>query len=234
LDFDKILQQTKPVVKQAAQYIQQMALKKDTLSIEEKFKNNLVSEVDRNAEIMLVKGLSKILPQAGFLTEEKTVEQTKQEWLWVIDPLDGTTNFLRGVPAYAVSVGLMQNDTVVLGLVYDCVQDYVYTAVKGNGAFKNETPIHVNRNTIFEQSFIATGFPYYDFSKSKAYLKVFEQLMQHTLGMRRLGSAALDLCHVASGMYDAYFEYSLHPYDVAVIFIMSRLLLGMTRFILKY
>jgi len=109
----------------------------------------------------------------------------------------------------------MQNDAVVLGIVYDCVLDYVYTAIKGAGAYKNETPIKVNQNKLFEQSFIATGFPYYDFSKAEAYLKVFEHIMHHTLGMRRLGSAALDLCHVATGMYDAYFEYSLQPYDVA-------------------
>ena len=215
MDFNNIVQQAKPVIKKAATYIQQMALKKDTLSVEEKFKNNLVSEVDRNAELILVEGLSKIIKQTGFLTEEQTVEQTKQEWLWVIDPLDGTTNFLRGVPAYAVSVALMQHDAVVVGLIYDCVQNHLYTAIKGKGAFKNETPIRVNQNTVFEQSFMATGFPYYDFSKAQAYLKVFEHIMHHTLGMRRLGSAALDLCHVATGMYDAYFEYSLHPYDVA-------------------
>lgn len=215
MELDNILQQAKPVVKKAAQYIQEMALKKETLAIEEKFKNNLVSEVDRNAEIILVEGLSKLIKQAGFLTEEQTVEQTKQEWLWVIDPLDGTTNFLRGVPAYAVSVALMQNDSVMLGLVYDCVLNHFYTAIKGKGAFKNEVPIEVNKNALYEQSFIATGFPYYDFSKADAYLKVFEHIMHNTLGMRRLGSAALDLCHVATGMYDAYFEYSLHPYDVA-------------------
>ncbi len=215
MDLDSILQQAKPIVQQAARYIQQMALKKDTLAVEEKFKNNLVSEVDREAEIILVDGLSELIDNAGFLTEEQTVEQTKQEWLWVIDPLDGTTNFLRGVPAYAVSVALMQHDTVVLGLIFDCVQNHLYTAIKGEGAFKNNIPIRVNENTVFEQSFIATGFPYYDFSKAQAYLKVFEYIMYNTLGMRRLGSAALDLCHVATGMYDAYFEYSLHPYDVA-------------------
>lgn len=215
MELNKILEQAKPIVKQAASYIQEMALIKDTLSVEEKFKNNLVSEVDRNAEIILVEGLSKIIKEAGFLTEEQTVEQSRPEWLWVIDPLDGTTNFLRGVPAYAVSVALMQNDKVVIGLVYDCVQNHFYTAIKGKGAFKNSRAIKVNQNTNYEKAFIATGFPYYDFSKADAYLKVFEHIMHHTMGMRRLGSAALDLCHVATGMYDAYFEYSLHPYDVA-------------------
>jgi len=109
----------------------------------------------------------------------------------------------------------MQNDEVVVGIVYDCVLNHCYTAIKDKGAFKNGQAIAVNKNQQFEQSFIATGFPYYDFSMAEPYLKVFEQIMQRTLGMRRLGSAALDLCHVACGIYDAYFEYSLHPYDVA-------------------
>jgi len=214
LDLNRILAEAEPVVAKAGLYIQEMASKKKHLKIEEKFKNNLVSEVDRNAEQILVTGLKPIIKEAGFLTEEETVSQGEEHLKWVIDPLDGTTNFLRGVPAYCVSVALMEGNSVLIGLVYDCVLNHFYTAVKGQGAFQNGQQLQVNNNS-FKQSLFATGFPYYDFSKAQPYLKVFEHLMHHTLGMRRLGSAALDLCHVANGIYDGYFEYSLHPYDVA-------------------
>jgi len=214
LDLHKLITEAKPVVEKAGRYIQEMSYKKAQLNIEEKFKNNLVSEVDRIAEEILVEGLNVILPEAGFYTEEETTARSNEKLKWVIDPLDGTTNFLRGVPAYCVSVALVDGDTILLGLVYDCVLSIFYTATKDGGAFQNDQKIQVNNNE-FEKALFATGFPFYNYEKAEAYLEVFKYVMYNSMGMRRLGSAALDLCHVANGIYDGYFEWSLQPYDVA-------------------
>jgi len=214
LDLHKILTEAKPIIEKAGRYIQEMSLKKAQLNIEEKFKNNLVSEVDRIAEEILVEGLNVVLPEAGFYTEEETTKRSEEPLKWVIDPLDGTTNFLRGVPAYCVSVALVDGDTILIGLVYDCVLSTFYTAIKDGGAFQNEQKLQVN-NHPFEKALFATGFPFYNYDKAEAYLEVFKYVMYNSMGMRRLGSAALDLCHVANGTYDGYFEWSLQPYDVA-------------------
>jgi len=214
LDLHKILTEAKPIIEKAGRYIQEMSLKKAQLNIEEKFKNNLVSEVDRIAEEILVEGLNVVLPEAGFYTEEETTKRSEEPLKWVIDPLDGTTNFLRGVPAYCVSVALVDGDTILIGLVYDCVLSTFYTAVKDGGAFQNEQKLQVN-NHSFEKALFATGFPFYNYDKAEAYLEIFKYVMYNSMGMRRLGSAALDLCHVANGTYDGYFEWSLQPYDVA-------------------
>jgi len=205
LELNKLLIEAKPVVEKAGRYIQEMSYKKAQLNIEEKFKNNLVSEVDRIAEEILVEGLNVILPEAGFYTEEETTARSEEKLKWVIDPLDGTTNFLRGVPAYCVSVALVDGKDILIGLVYDCVLSIFYTAVKDGGAFQNEQKLQVANNK-FEKSLFATGFPFYDFSKVDAYLEVFTFVMHNSMGIRRLGSAALDLCHVANGTYDGYFE----------------------------
>ena len=214
MDLHKILTEAKPIIEKAGRYIQEMSLKKAQLNIEEKFKNNLVSEVDRIAEEILVEGLNVVLPEAGFYTEEETTKRSEEPLKWVIDPLDGTTNFLRGVPAYCVSVALVDGDTILIGLVYDCVLSTFYTAIKDGGAFQNEQKLQVN-NHPFEKALFATGFPFYNYDKAEAYLEVFKYVMYNSMGMRRLGSAALDLCHVANGTYDGYFEWSLQPYDVA-------------------
>jgi len=214
LELDNILQDALPVVLEAGAYIYEMSFKKDGLEIDEKFKNNLVSEVDKTAERLLVEGLAPLLPDAGFITEEETIKSTPKEWMWVIDPLDGTTNFLRGVPAYAVSVALMKGDEVMIGIVYNCALDSLFWATKGGGSFQDGQPISVTKRT-FKDSLFATGFPYYDFDRTAEYISVLEIFMRDTIGLRRLGSAALDLCYVANGTFDGYFEYSLHSYDVA-------------------
>jgi len=214
LDLHKLLVEAKPIIEKAGRYIQEMSFKKAQLNVEEKFKNNLVSEVDRTAEEILVEGLNVILPEAGFYTEEETTARSNDKLKWIIDPLDGTTNFLRGVPAYCVSVALVNGNDILLGLVYDCVLSIFYTATKNGGAFQNEQKLQVS-NHSFEKALFATGFPFYNYDKVEAYLEVFKYVMYNSMGMRRLGSAALDLCHVANGTYNGYFEYSLQPYDVA-------------------
>jgi len=177
--------------------------------------NQLVTDMDVQVERELVDALHKLLPEAGFLTEEDTADQTKQNTRWIIDPIDGTTNFVHGIPAYCISIGLEIDDRIELGVVFELNRGEFFHAVRGNGAFLGSEKIKVSKRNKFSDTLIATGFPYYDFQRTTKYLRALEQFMKHTRGVRRLGSAALDLAYVACGKFDAFFEYSLSPWDVA-------------------
>ncbi len=182
--------------------------------IEIKGKNSLVSYVDKEAEKMLVAGLSELLPSSVFITEEETTVNQDGEWQWIVDPLDGTTNFLYNIPIYSVSVALRHYDETVLGIVYHISADELFYARKGHGAFLNGEPISVSDKTT-ENALLATGFPYHDFDYLDEYIDVLKVLMQETRGLRRMGSAAIDLAYVAAGRFDIFFEYGLNPWDVA-------------------
>lgn len=176
--------------------------------------NDLVSYVDKSAEEQLVDLLAALLPGAGFITEENTRNE-KKAYNWIIDPLDGTTNFIHGIPCYAVSIALEHEGAVILGVVYEVAHDECFSACKSGGAFLNGKPIAVSERKNLSESLIATGFPIYNFSRLDAYLKALTLLMKSTHGLRRIGSAATDLCYVACGRMDAYFEYNLNAWDVA-------------------
>ncbi|MEZ5008247.1 MAG: inositol monophosphatase family protein [Chitinophagales bacterium] len=177
--------------------------------------NNLVTEVDKNIEKFLVTGLRNILPPSTFLTEEQTVATSHGEYQWIIDPIDGTTNFVHGVPAYAISLALRHNEEIVFGIVHEINRNEQFWAIKGEGAFLNDTKINVTDTHKLENSLIATGFPYDEFDREEAYWKALRSFTHQTRGIRRLGSAAVDLCYVACGRFDCFFEYSLNPWDVA-------------------
>lgn len=187
----------------------------DRSKIEQKGFNDLVSYVDKQAEKQLVEGLRNLLPEAGFITEENTASTKGERFNWVVDPLDGTTNFMHGLPAYTVSVGLMENDEVMVGVVYDPNRDECFSAYKGGGAFCNDNPIQVSDAPALKDSLIATGFPYYDFGLTQKYLQVLGSFMSRSHGIRRIGSAALDLVYVAIGRFEGFFEYNLNAWDVA-------------------
>ena len=176
--------------------------------------NDLVSYVDKASEEQLVGLLAAVFPDAGFITEENTRNE-KKSYNWIIDPLDGTTNFIHGIPCYAVSIALEHEGSVILGVVYEVVHDECFSAWKNGGAFLNGKPIQVSERKSLSESLIATGFPIYNFSRLDAYLRALTQLMKSTHGLRRIGSAATDLCYVACGRMDAYFEYNLNAWDVA-------------------
>jgi len=184
-------------------------------AVEEKAFNNLVSYVDKEAEKMLIKGLSGIVEEAGFLAEEGTTVESESDWKWIIDPLDGTTNFVHGIPAYSISVALVHLDEIFFGVVYEITRDECFYAIKGKGAFLNGDAIKVSPAARLEQSLIATGFPYYEFGKMEAYLRILNSLMKQTHGLRRIGSAAVDLAYTACGRFEGFFEYNLNPWDVA-------------------
>lgn len=196
-------------------FIRKEAMAFDANAIEYKGLNDMVSYVDKNAEKQLVKNLSKILPGSGFITEEDTENITDKTYTWIIDPLDGTTNFIHGIPTYAVSVALYEENEPVIGVVYEINRGEMFSTFKGGAAFLNNKPIHVSKNGNLAQSLLATGFPYYQFDKQPQYMQLFTEMMQKCHGLRRIGSAAVDLAYVACGRFDAFFEYNLNSYDVA-------------------
>lgn len=187
----------------------------DREQIEEKSLNSLVSYVDRQAEERLVQGLSALVPASVFLTEEATVAEAEGRYRWIIDPLDGTTNFLFGLPHFAVSVALQEDGVTQLGVVYEVNHKEHFFAWRGGGAYLNGRPIRCRTNAQLEAGLIATGFPYHVYPEIARYLQVFEHFMRNTRGVRRYGAAALDLAWTACGRYDGFFEKGLSPWDIA-------------------
>ena len=186
-------------------------------AIEYKGLNNLVSYVDKETEKQLVEKLSKLLPEAGFITEEGTTGQEADQSAlnWIIDPLDGTANFIHGLPIFSVSIGLAEGKTPIAGVVHDPNRDECFSAWQGGGAYCNGSKLTVSPNTKLGESLIATGFPYYSFDRMPQYIHILESLMQKTHGLRRLGSAAIDLAYVAAGRFEAFYEYNLNSWDMA-------------------
>ena len=180
-----------------------------------KDRRNLVTEVDLACEALLVEGLRDLLPEANFQTEEGLVPGTDRGLRWVVDPLDGTTNFVHGLPIVSVSIALVTDQQVDLGVVYAPFQDEMFTATRGSGAFCNGQRLKVSRPGGVEDALLATGFPFQRFDRIQAYMEVLQTLMRQCRGLRRMGSAAIDLAYVASGRFDGYFEYNLQPWDVA-------------------
>jgi myo-inositol-1(or 4)-monophosphatase len=214
-DFSQLASPLEQVVKQAGSFIARERIGFQAAEVSSKSFNQLVSYVDCEAENMLVKGLQKILPEAGFLTEEQTTVQQTEGLHWIIDPLDGTTNFIHQVPVYSVSVALALGSTLLLGAVYEINRNEYFAAAKGKGATLNGQPLQVSTHAQLGDTLMATGFPYYDFDGLDRYISVLKELMRTTRGLRRLGSAAVDLAYVACGRFDGFFELSLRPWDVA-------------------
>jgi myo-inositol-1(or 4)-monophosphatase len=215
MDFVIIMDEVLKVTAEAADFIRSQAGKVEAKDIETKSPNSLVSYVDKEAEKILVKGLSAILDDAGFITEEATVAQAKSKYTWIIDPLDGTTNFLQQIPVYAVSIGLMHEDQLVLGVVSDVERKETFYAWKGGGAWCDGKRIYVSNRVEVSISVIATGFPYASNDVLPQLTSVFDYFIKNARGIRRLGSAAIDLAYVACGRFDAYYETTLNPWDIA-------------------
>lgn len=207
--------QAMEIIHKTSDYLLSQVDKLKSSQIETKSLNSLVSYVDKQAEVMLIDGLKDIIPNATFYTEEETVTRQASEWTWVIDPLDGTTNFIHAIPFFSISVALMHQGEVVVGIIKECTRNETFYAWKGGGAYLNNNPINVSSTFKISDAILATGFPYYDFDKAESYLRALMILMKKTRGIRRFGSAALDLAYVACGRFDAFFEYALNPWDVA-------------------
>lgn len=215
INLAQLHEQVIPVVKAAGAYILEQYVSFSDQHIEVKGLHDLVSYVDKEAEDRLVADLSGLVPESGFITEEDESRTRAAEYNWIIDPLDGTTNFIHKVPTFSVSVALARGEEVVLGVVYEINRDECFSAYQGGGAFLNGTLIHVSQTPVLADSLLATGFPFRKFNQMDEYLLVLKSLMQQTRGIRRIGSAAVDLAYTACGRFDCFFEFNLNNYDMA-------------------
>lgn len=213
--YKELCEFTCDIARTTGRFMAEERLSFDASRIESKGLHDLVSYVDKESEQRIISALQIVLPKSGFIAEEGTNTTKGERYNWVIDPLDGTTNYIQGVPIYAVSIGLLDGDELVLGVVYEVGRDECFYAWKDGGAYLNGQPIRVSERADIHDALLATGFPYNDFSKLDAYLEMLKWTMTNARGVRRLGSAATDLAYVACGRFDAFWEYDLKPWDVA-------------------
>ncbi|MGQ0598282.1 inositol monophosphatase family protein [Aquabacterium sp.] len=201
----------------AGAIINRASLDIERLTVVAKSHNDFVTEVDKAAEDVIIATILEAYPGHGILAEESGREHGAKhsDYVWIIDPLDGTTNFIHGFPVYAVSIALAFRGQVQQAVVYDPCRNDLFYASKGKGAYMNDRRIRVSKRTRMLESLIGTGFPFRKGDNFQRYMKMFEEVMVQCAGVRRPGAAALDLCYVAAGFYDAFFETGLSPWDVA-------------------
>lgn len=205
----------KELVLETGSFIRNEIQKIHSRDIELKGVNDFVTYVDKFSEQKLVNGLLNIIPDSGFITEEKTINKKGEIYNWIIDPLDGTTNYIHGLPPYSISIALTENDKIILGVVYEICLNELFYSWEAGAAYLNGKVISVSHTAKVSDSLIATGFPYHDYHRIRQYIELLEYFLRHSHGIRRFGSAATDLAYVACGRFDAFYEYSLNVWDVA-------------------
>jgi len=215
MDLEQLCNEVMDLARLTGEFILEERKNFSSSDFEAKGRQNYVTHVDTGAEKMLVKGLKKLLPEAGFIAEEGTVSKSDEEWQWIIDPIDGTTNYIHGLPPYAICVALAHKSKVVLGVVYELGFKEFFYAWEGSKAFLDGKEIRVSNTGSVNSSLIATGFPYTYFERLDPFMYSVRYFMQNSHGLRRLGSAATDLVYVACGRFEAFYEYGLSPWDVA-------------------
>jgi myo-inositol-1(or 4)-monophosphatase len=187
----------------------------ENLSVEQKGHNDFVTRIDKLSEQKLVGALKDLIPEAGFIVEEESIDKKGEQYNWIIDPIDGTTNFIHGLSPYAISIALADEKEIIMGVIYEIGLNECFYAWKEGGAYLNETPIQVSQASTVADSLIATGFPYSNYECMDAFMESLDYFMKHSHGLRRLGSAATDLAYVACGRFEGFYEYDLKPWDVA-------------------
>jgi myo-inositol-1(or 4)-monophosphatase len=200
--------------RRAATVINRASTQLDIISVQSKSPNDFVTEVDRAAEVAIIEVLRDAYPEHSILAEESGASG-ESEYQWIIDPLDGTTNFIHGFPYYAVSIAQAKNGVLEHAVIFDPTRNELFTATKGAGAYLNDRRIRVSRRTRLNESMIGTGFPFRELEHLDAYLAMFRDLTHKTAGIRRPGAAALDLAYVACGRMDGFWELGLRPWDMA-------------------
>ena len=215
MDLNNLCKQVCDISRQTGAFILGELPKFQTNTVESKSLHNFVTHVDKSSEAKLVKELSKLVPEAGFIAEEGTSSVRGDRYNWVIDPLDGTTNFIHGLPPFAISIALMDRSEVILGVVHEVVSKETFYAWKDSAAWLNGKEIHVSKIESIKDSLIATGFPYTEFHRIKPFMQSMEHLFTNSHGVRRLGSASVDMAYLACGRFEAFYEYGLSPWDVA-------------------
>jgi len=222
IDLKKICTEIEIAVLETEKFIFEESGKFDITLTETKGLNDFVSYVDKGSEKMLVEKLALILPEAGFIAEEGTLTKTGVRYNWIIDPLDGTTNFVHGIHPYAISIALAEEGEPVAGVVCDVGGNEIFKAWKNGGAWLNDQPVKVSSASSLADSLVATGFPYNDFSRLDNYMKCLTHFCRTTHGIRRLGSASIDLAYVACGRFEAFYEYDLKVWDVSAGILLVR------------
>lgn len=215
MNYQEICSQVQQIARSSGEFIRNEHQKIGQKDIKVKSTANFVTYVDKTSEEKIVEALSKLLPGCGFITEEGSASHSNEKYKWIVDPLDGTTNYIHGISPFSVSIALTEEDKPILGVVYEISMDEMFYAWKGSPAYLNEKKIEVSNAAKHEDSLIATGFPYYDFNRINDYIETLRFLMKNTQGLRRMGSAAADLAYLAAGRFDAFFEHALHAWDVA-------------------
>lgn len=200
------------IAQEAGKIIRQNFGKKHEIRYKSNF-SDLVTETDRKSESVILNFISKEFPTHSILSEESGQNNRTSEYLWVVDPLDGTTNFAHGLPIFSVSIAVLKNNETIYGVVYDVMRDVLYSAEKGSGAFANGKSIYVSNRRELEKCMLVTGFPY-DFNGKDSVFTMFESFLKKSRAVRRLGSAAIDCCLVAEGVFDGFWEATLFPWDV--------------------
>jgi myo-inositol-1(or 4)-monophosphatase len=213
--MDRVYQSAEAAVRKVGQWIGTQAGTLSAAQIHAKGRADFATDIDLGAERRLVQALSPLLPGAAFLTEENTVRQTQAEYRWIIDPIDGTTNFLHGLPCYSVSVALEHQGQLLWGCVYEITRSECFTALRDRGALLNGSPIRISTCQSLSDALVATGFPYGRPDWLMPYMNLAGQVQGSCHGIRRFGSAAVDLAYTACGRVDAYYEYKLNPWDCA-------------------
>jgi myo-inositol-1(or 4)-monophosphatase len=212
----KVAEQSLIIVKDTADYIRNARMKLQGHEISYKPDKSLVTAIDLGAEERLVSKLGALIPKADFLAEEKYKDNPNSDLMWIIDPIDGTTNFVHNLPMYSISVALWHNGKIVIGIIYEITsQECFWTHSEIGPVYINNSPIRVSLAKTLSESVLATGFPPRNFPRLNEYFEHFKYFMTNTHGIRRLGSAAMDLAYVACGRCDGFFEYNLSPWDVA-------------------
>jgi myo-inositol-1(or 4)-monophosphatase len=202
--------------RRAGQIINRASLDLGQLTVSTKQQNDYVTEVDRAAEAAIIEVLRETYPKHAILAEETGHSGPEDsEYQWIIDPLDGTTNFIHGFPQYAVSIGMAHKGVMTHAVVYDPTRNELFTATKGTGAYLNEKRIRVSKRHRLDEALVGTGFPYRMFEHVDAYLDIFKDMTRKTAGVRRPGAASLDLAYVACGRLDGFWEFGLSPWDMA-------------------
>jgi myo-inositol-1(or 4)-monophosphatase len=201
--------------RRAGNVINRASLDLGQLTIGVKQQNDFVTEVDRAAEAIIIETLREVYPSHAILAEESGLSEQTSEFQWIIDPLDGTTNFIHGFPQYAISIALAHKGILTHAVVFDPNRNELFTASKGGGAFLNDKRIRVSKCVKLEESLLGTGFPYRLFDHIDTYLAIFKEMTKRSVGVRRPGAASLDLAWVACGRIDGFWEFGLAPWDMA-------------------
>jgi myo-inositol-1(or 4)-monophosphatase len=216
MNLDHIGKSVLQIIEATASFARNERKKWDAPQFRSKQDTSLVTAIDLATEAMLINGFKDVLPNSGFLAEENHQQKPDNEYLWIIDPIDGTTNMVHNMPMYCISVALQHHSKTVLGVIYEISSQECFYSWEGmDGVFLNGEAVKVSQAQNLQNSLLATGFPTVDLSRLDYYLSLLKKFIINTHGLRRLGSAAMDLAYVACGRCDGFYEHGLNPWDIA-------------------